>query len=140
MCVLIATLAGRAWFVRYPRNTNNIRLSGITNALVRPIHLRPAAIEANEHDESVCQVAVTQSKSAFDARLANNASSLKGNVMDKNRVEGAAKQVTGSIKETFGKVTGNKTTQAEGAAERVAGKVQSKVGKAADAVRDIFRK
>jgi uncharacterized protein YjbJ (UPF0337 family) len=60
--------------------------------------------------------------------------------MDKNRVEGAAKQVTGSVKEAIGKVTGNKTTQAEGAAERVAGKVQSKVGKAADAVRDIFRK
>jgi uncharacterized protein YjbJ (UPF0337 family) len=60
--------------------------------------------------------------------------------MDKNRVEGAAKQVTGSVKEAIGKITGNKTTQAEGAAERVAGKIQSKVGKAADTVRDIFRK
>lgn len=60
--------------------------------------------------------------------------------MDKNRVEGAARQVTGSVKEAIGKLTGDKTTQAEGAAERVAGKVQSKVGKAADAVRDIFRK
>jgi uncharacterized protein YjbJ (UPF0337 family) len=60
--------------------------------------------------------------------------------MDKNRVEGAAKQVTGSVKEAFGKLTGNKTTQAKGAAERVAGKVQSKVGEAADAVRDTFKK
>ena len=60
--------------------------------------------------------------------------------MDKNRVEGAARQVTGSVKEAIGKVTGNKTTQAAGAAERVAGKVQSKIGKAADAVRDIFRR
>jgi uncharacterized protein YjbJ (UPF0337 family) len=60
--------------------------------------------------------------------------------MDKNRVEGAARQVTGSVKEAIGKITGNKTTQAEGAAERVAGKVQSKVGKAADAVRNIFKK
>ena len=60
--------------------------------------------------------------------------------MDKNRVEGAARQVTGSVKEAIGKITGNKTTQAEGAAERVAGKVQSKVGKAADAVRNIFTK
>jgi uncharacterized protein YjbJ (UPF0337 family) len=70
----------------------------------------------------------------------DNAVSLKENVMDKNRVEGAAKQVTGSVKEAIGKVTGNKTTQAEGAAEKVAGKVQSKVGEAADAVRDKFKK
>ena len=70
LCALIATLAGRAWFVRYPRNTNNSRLSGIANALVRPIHLRPAAMEANERDENVCRVAVTRSKSALDAHLA----------------------------------------------------------------------
>ena len=54
--------------------------------------------------------------------------------MDRNRVEGAAKQVKGSMKEAIGKVTGNRTTQAKGAAQRLAGKVQSKVGEAADAV------
>jgi len=69
-----------------------------------------------------------------------NASSLKENVMDKNRIEGAAKQVTGSVKEAIGKVTGNKRTQAEGAAEKVAGKVQSKFGQAADAVRNTFKR
>ena len=60
--------------------------------------------------------------------------------MDKNRVEGAAKQVTGSVKEAIGKITGNKMTQAEGTAEKIAGKVQSKVGEAADAVRGKFKK
>jgi len=70
----------------------------------------------------------------------DSASSLKEDVMDKNRVEGAAKQVTGSVKEAVGKITGNKRTQAEGAAEKFAGKVQSKVGQAADAVRDKFKK
>jgi len=60
--------------------------------------------------------------------------------MDKNRVEGAARQVTGSVKEAVGKITGNKTTQAKGAAEKFAGKVQSKVGQATDAVRDKFKK
>ena len=60
--------------------------------------------------------------------------------MDKNRVEGAVKQVTGSVKEAIGKVTGNKMTQAEGTAEKIAGKVQSKVGEAADAVRNRFKK
>lgn len=65
---------------------------------------------------------------------------LKETVMDKNRVEGAAKQVKGSVKEAIGKVTGNRTTQAEGAAEKLAGKVQSKVGEAADAVRDRVKR
>ena len=60
--------------------------------------------------------------------------------MDKNRIEGAAKQVTGSVKEAIGKVTGNTRTQAEGAAEKVAGKVQSKFGQAADAVRNTFKR
>jgi uncharacterized protein YjbJ (UPF0337 family) len=60
---------------------------------------------------------------------------FKETVMDRNRVEGAAKQVKGSVRETIGKVTGNRTTQASGAAEKLTGKVQSKVGKFADAVR-----
>lgn len=60
---------------------------------------------------------------------------FKETVMDRNRVEGAAKQVKGSVRETIGKVTGNRTTQARGATEKLTGKVQSKVGKFADAVR-----
>lgn len=38
--------------------------------------------------------------------------------MDKNRIEGAAKQVKGSVKEAIGRVTGDKSTELEGAAER----------------------
>ncbi len=60
--------------------------------------------------------------------------------MDEDRIDGAAKQARGSIKEAIGKVTGNKTTQAEGAAEKAAGKVQSEAGKAKDAVRDAVKK
>jgi uncharacterized protein YjbJ (UPF0337 family) len=60
--------------------------------------------------------------------------------MDRNRVEGAAKQVKGSVKEAMGKVTGNRVTQAEGAAEKLAGRVQSRVGEAADAVRDRLKR
>ncbi|GAE59653.1 hypothetical protein XPN_1559, partial [Xanthomonas arboricola pv. pruni MAFF 301427] len=33
--------------------------------------------------------------------------------MDKNRIEGTAKQVKGSIKETVGRVTGDKSTELE---------------------------
>jgi CsbD-like. len=60
--------------------------------------------------------------------------------MDKNRIEGAAKQVKGSIKEAIGKVTGDRATQAEGIAEKTAGKVQADVGKAADTVKDKLKK
>jgi uncharacterized protein YbbK (DUF523 family) len=38
--------------------------------------------------------------------------------MDKDRVEGAAHQVKGAVKEAVGKVTGDAKTQAEGAAEK----------------------
>jgi uncharacterized protein YjbJ (UPF0337 family) len=56
--------------------------------------------------------------------------------MDKDRVEGAAHQAKGSVKEAAGKVTGDKKTQAEGAAEKAAGKVQNAAGGAKDAVKD----
>lgn len=58
--------------------------------------------------------------------------------MDKDRVAGAAKQAKGSVKETFGKATGDTKTEAEGATEKAAGKVQSTVGGAKDSVRDAF--
>jgi uncharacterized protein YjbJ (UPF0337 family) len=53
--------------------------------------------------------------------------------MDKDRIDGAARQVKGAVKETVGRVTGDAKTQAEGAAEKAAGKVQNIVGGAKDA-------
>jgi uncharacterized protein YjbJ (UPF0337 family) len=60
--------------------------------------------------------------------------------MDKDRVEGAAKTVAGSVKETAGKVTGDRKLQAKGAAQKVEGKVQNAVGGAKDTVRDAVKK
>jgi uncharacterized protein YjbJ (UPF0337 family) len=60
--------------------------------------------------------------------------------MDKDRIEGAAKQVKGTIKEAVGKVTGDTKTQAEGIAEKGAGKVQSNIGAAKDTARDALKK
>ncbi len=57
-------------------------------------------------------------------------------MVDKDRIEGGLNQAKGSVKETFGKATGDTKTQAEGAADKAAGKVQSAVGGAKDAVRD----
>jgi len=56
--------------------------------------------------------------------------------MDKDRVEGAAKQAKGSVKETAGKVMGDSKMKSEGAAEKTAGKVQNTVGGMKDKMRD----
>jgi uncharacterized protein YjbJ (UPF0337 family) len=54
---------------------------------------------------------------------------------DHDRIEGAAKQAGGNIKEVVGKVTGDEKLQAEGKADQVEGKVQNTVGGIKDAVR-----
>jgi len=56
--------------------------------------------------------------------------------MDKDRIDGAAKQVSGSIKDAVGKVTGDTKTQAEGKAEKAEGKVQNTVGGFKDKLRE----
>ena len=49
--------------------------------------------------------------------------------MDNDRIKGAAK-VKGAIKETAGKLTGNRQTEIEGKAEKAVGKVQRNIGEA----------
>ena len=55
---------------------------------------------------------------------------------DHDRVEGAAKNIGGKIKEAAGKLTGDEKLKAEGRAEQVEGKVQNAVGGVKDALRD----
>ena len=55
--------------------------------------------------------------------------------MNKDRIEGSAKQAGGAIKEMAGKVTGDAKLRTEGKADKFAGKVQNAVGGAKDAVR-----
>jgi uncharacterized protein YjbJ (UPF0337 family) len=59
---------------------------------------------------------------------------------DHDRIEGAAKNIGGKIKEAAGKVTGDEKLKAEGRADQVEGKVQNAVGGAKDSVRDTFKK
>ncbi|CUX56977.1 CsbD family protein [Agrobacterium genomosp. 13] len=59
--------------------------------------------------------------------------------MDKNRIDGIARQAKGTIKEATGKITGNEKLQAEGKAEKIAGQAQEKLGKAKDAVTKTFK-
>lgn len=60
--------------------------------------------------------------------------------MDKDRIEGSAKQVKGSIKEAIGKATGDAKLKSDGAADKIEGKVQNAVGGVKDAVRDALKK
>lgn len=60
--------------------------------------------------------------------------------MDKERITGGAKKVSGEIKEKVGKMTGDRRTEAEGAADKAEGRVRSAVGHAKDAAREVVGK
>ena len=55
--------------------------------------------------------------------------------MDKDRVEGSAKQAKGAIKEAAGKFTGDTKLQADGKADKTEGKIQNAIGGVKDALR-----
>ena len=57
-------------------------------------------------------------------------------MVDRDRVEGAAKNLGGKIKEAAGKVTGDEKLKREGQADQVVGKVQNTVGGLKDKVRE----
>ena len=59
--------------------------------------------------------------------------------MDKDRVDGAGKQVKGAIKDAAGKITGDVGLQVEGKAEKAEGKVIGEIGKAKDQARDAVK-
>jgi uncharacterized protein YjbJ (UPF0337 family) len=55
--------------------------------------------------------------------------------MNKDRIAGAAKELKGSVKETFGKATGDVKLAADGKADRVEGKVRNAVGGLKDSLK-----
>ena len=58
--------------------------------------------------------------------------------MDSDRIKGAGKEIKGNVKEAFGELTGDRSTELEGKADQVAGKVQRKYGETKDDVRDAL--
>ena len=56
--------------------------------------------------------------------------------MNKDRIEGSAKQAKGAVKDAAGKVLGDEKLRAEGKRDKIAGKVQNAVGGLKDAVRE----
>jgi uncharacterized protein YjbJ (UPF0337 family) len=61
---------------------------------------------------------------------------LKGTIMDKDRIKGAANQAKGSIKEAAGKVTGDTKLRTEGTLDKAKGKVESAIGGVKDSIRN----
>jgi uncharacterized protein YjbJ (UPF0337 family) len=55
--------------------------------------------------------------------------------MDKDRINGSAEQAKGAVKETAGKIFGDKKLETEGKTDKAAGKVQNAIGGLKDAVR-----
>jgi uncharacterized protein YjbJ (UPF0337 family) len=55
--------------------------------------------------------------------------------MDKEHIKGAADKAKGAIKDTAGKVMGDKHMQAEGKMDKAKGAVHEAVGDAKDAIR-----
>jgi uncharacterized protein YjbJ (UPF0337 family) len=49
-------------------------------------------------------------------------------VMDKDRIAGAAKEIKGSVKETIGKAVGDTKLESDGKADKIEGKVQNAIG------------
>ncbi len=60
--------------------------------------------------------------------------------MDKNRIEGAAKQLKGTVKEAIGKAVGDAKLQTDGKADQAEGKVQNAIGGVSDVIREATRK
>lgn len=55
--------------------------------------------------------------------------------MNRDRIEGSAKQAKGSIEQAAGKITGDAKLKAQGTADKLVGKVQNAVGGAEDSTK-----
>jgi uncharacterized protein YjbJ (UPF0337 family) len=60
--------------------------------------------------------------------------------MNKDQIQGAAKNVGGKVQEQAGKLTGNTTQQAKGLAKQVEGKAQELVGDLKAAVDSVAKR
>ena len=61
-------------------------------------------------------------------------------VVDRDRVDGSAKNIGGKLKEGVGNLTGDAKMQTEGKADQAKGKLQNTIGGIKDSIRGAFRK
>ncbi|MFU2206617.1 CsbD family protein [Streptococcus pluranimalium] len=55
--------------------------------------------------------------------------------MSEEKIDAKVEKISGSVKEGFGKMTGDKHTETEGKAEKASGSVKEKLADAKDAVK-----
>jgi uncharacterized protein YjbJ (UPF0337 family) len=55
--------------------------------------------------------------------------------VDKDRIEGSAKQVKGAVKQAVGKAIGDAKLESDGSADKIEGKVQNAIGGLKDTLR-----
>lgn len=60
--------------------------------------------------------------------------------MDKNRILGSIKEVTGAAKEAIGKAIGDAKLQSDGKTDKAVGKIQNAVGGLNDTISDAVKK
>jgi len=71
----------------------------------------------------------------IDASRYSRPTDIEETIMDKDRIKGSAEQAKGAVKETAGKILGDKKLETEGKTDKAAGKVQNAIGGLKDAVR-----
>ncbi len=59
--------------------------------------------------------------------------------MDKNRIEGSAKQVAGAAKAAVGKAIGDSKLERDGKVDQAAGKIQNAIGGVSDSLREAAK-
>ncbi|RYF09575.1 MAG: CsbD family protein [Oxalobacteraceae bacterium] len=59
-------------------------------------------------------------------------------MVDDNRITGSLKQAGGSLKETAGRMTGDRKLQNEGILDKAKGKIENAVGSVKDTIRDAL--
>ncbi len=60
--------------------------------------------------------------------------------MNKDRIEGAAAHIKGSIKEAVGHAVGDAKLEADGKAQKIAGTIQNAIGGAEDTIKAALKK
>jgi len=61
-------------------------------------------------------------------------------MVDKDRVDGSAKNIGGKLKEGVGNVTDDSKMQTEGKADQAEGKIQNTIGGIKDSIKDTLKK
>jgi uncharacterized protein YjbJ (UPF0337 family) len=92
-------------------------------------------LSALDHLRATAQVSINRPELCDLSRIKAEEAEEASMPIDKDRVEGSAKNIKGKVKEGFGKLTGDAKTEADGKADQAKGKAQNAVGGIKDTLR-----